>query len=184
MTRYPIAVVAVMAATLVLLTSCASPREGNASPQSATSSYRGSSGGVAGLDLSNVDPCELLTKKQRAELHIGKVVNKSEDPALKAPTCSFRWAGTSALDVTVDTHHSIDMWKRNVVPKQSVTVGGFRSWKLTPTKSECWFVVGVRSGQQLKVRNRVTADKSYDKHICSTVKQWAKAALQTLRTLQ
>lgn len=183
MTRSAVSVIASFGAMLALLAGCASQEEGNAAPETSGRASHTPPGRPAKLDLTGIDPCSLLTKRQRADLDIGRVVDEGSDRSLKAPSCSFREQKVVSLDVVADSRHSINMWQGKPVPKESTTVAGFPALLLKPDESICVVLTDVHEGQQLKVRNLTLKGKG-SKDVCSSVKQWTKAALQTLRTLQ
>lgn len=184
MDRLSVATVTVVTAVLVLLTGCAAERDGKPSTNSTAPSSQASSGRPVNLELSDMDPCTLLTKEQRSRLHIGKILNSGQNPALEVPECSFRVWGHMALTISVDSHHSLDMWQNKAVPKESIEVDGFRGLMLEPGKLARSLAVDVHDGQQLVVDSPSGLSDEQLKRAPSAVKRWAKAALQTLRTLQ
>lgn len=184
MPRSAVVAIAALTGVLTLLSGCVAQRDGNASTGSQVPSSQASLGRPANLDLSGVDPCALLTKAQRSRMHIGKVVSAKSDSALNARQCAFRVWDVKSLNIVTDPDHSIGMWQSKAVPKKPTTISGFPAILLDPSKRLCRVVVDVHAGQQLEVKSPEGNDEKQGRNVCSSVRQWTKAALQTLRTLQ
>jgi uncharacterized protein DUF3558 len=120
------------------------------------------------IDLTDVDPCTLLTSAQLGELQYDPNVHSPMvDAITDSPTCAYVSPGrnVSAMVSTVRGERASD-WltdpqRHPFLPPKPITVAGFPALQVLPTPNArslggCVVVVDVHDGQYLMVQSTIT----------------------------
>lgn len=140
------------------------------------------------MTLNEVDPCEILTSGQRAQLGFDRdPLADSEGGFGDAPTCSFRNTSAKvAARLSLVTTESMKVWTDDTaqVEATSLVIGGFPSLLIkTPNLDlSCNVAVDVAEGQHLDVLFRDDGAQPTPPldQLCSGAQRVAEAAVASL----
>lgn len=134
------------------------------------------------IDLSGVDPCRLLTSSQRTQFGLEDDITRETHEVLKAPICSFKVKSVTAetVQVTTDAKHNYERWLHKINPTENAVAAGFRALLIEEGGGGCQIAVDVHDNQELLIK-RSSLSGSSQRQVCDNVKQYAAAALQTLK---
>ncbi|GAA2679286.1 MULTISPECIES: DUF3558 domain-containing protein [Actinosynnema] len=160
-------------------------------PPSMSTSAAASSSGTPGpsrpreLSLDGADPCELLTPRQRAELHVTGTGRPLEIKAFTATGCTWNDIGVSHLVMPV-LIEGIETWTGGTRPGRPARiedVEGFPAFTVTlpDDPDRCDVVVDTADGQYLSTGFSVVSDTP-QRHPqpCPRAIELARAVLRTL----
>lgn len=148
----------------------------------------------ATVELDGVDPCELLTAEQQAELRV-ESARRSPHPMdhFHVRPCDFEKGAPAPMysyGIAPVTTEGADYWlapERNV-DTQFTTVDGFTAvaYRLKGTGGAgCSMAVDVAEGQMLLVDMQPITRNTFDQsQQCDMAKKAAESAVRTLRTVK
>ncbi|GAA4444286.1 hypothetical protein GCM10023148_51240 [Actinokineospora soli] len=138
------------------------------------------------LPLDQVNPCDLLTEAQRADLDVVRARETKDDSEAE---CAFTVETPERnldLRVVADTREGVDAWlntPRNVTVEPT-TIDGFGAahfWFKGGSGADCNTAVDVADGQHLQVELLLPGAGWTQEKLCETTDRFAAAALTTLR---
>jgi hypothetical protein len=146
------------------------------------------------VPLTGVDPCSLLTARQRGTLGLATGAHGLPDQlADNSPTCNFRLADPTSgveYDVAVDTRNGIQLFldPHLAANVRQVSVAGFPALDITLKPPDllqgCTTAVSVAGGQMFMVNLGQPAEGTTTTQSCARTEQVADAVLTTARTLK
>ncbi|TDQ05244.1 DUF3558 domain-containing protein [Labedaea rhizosphaerae] len=204
----PWLVVAACGLLSVVVTSCTDSAQGQ--PTSATSVTSDTSAGSTttgsttsrvlpprprDIDLTGIDPCDMLTKSQAREMEYDKGYQRppqhDTNDVTGAPSCSFSSSTSgSGLLISPVTTEDASVWLTNperetVNPPEKTTVDGFPALRIKPKPTDdlpnnCHLIIDVHDGQYIDIFvNNLSGEPAPASTYCTEADKVAGLAIET-----
>ncbi|MFC5285650.1 DUF3558 domain-containing protein [Actinokineospora guangxiensis] len=138
------------------------------------------------LPIDAVNPCDLITDAQRAELKVVRARETKEDTEAECALTVETDSRNIDVRIVSDTREGVDAWlkgDRNV-DAEVATIEGYgaaRFWLKGTKGSDCSTAIDVADGQNLQVGLLIPGQQWTREKLCETTDRFAAAALATLR---